>query len=806
MSIIPHRLQSVERLVSQVELGCHPGLMLDKLLKGVPEKSEYTGDLARSVVAARGDNDALKHLLARRSEKLAAVGAQTWTQKTVAPMALHLARASLLENANVCLHRTYGFAYLPGSGLKGMARAWAETVWRPAQTDKTAAQRTIDRIFGFADTKERKELLHENPDVAVFGPDDKEIKSHAGAIVFHDAWPTKWPELVIDILACHHDKYYKGEGAPGDWESPNLVNFLTVKSGTEFGFALSLAVKSGTESYLKLAATWLKGALTWVRAGAKTNAGYGQFAMDSKEPVVLPEKSHHLPVSLKLVSRAFLGGSTGNAENVLRTSSLRGLMRAWWRAGNSHLSLNELREREESLFGHASLGGKLATAADAVTGATVSVENAGIDFGGGGSKLGYLAYGPVGYSKEQKKNISQRASLRAGQNLHLRLQARDEESLTEGFKALWLMAALGGVGARSRRGWGSVMLDACVGSRDFHDKCGLPYLAACSTTTEYAQHLRAGLNRLVPEGVRPEPDALDWLGLSTGTTILVSTGTFPTYEAALEDLATHFMNFRSRLGQNRNNGEPGEDYHLTKHALENGTAPDSLPKRAQFGLPYLQTYRSLDGVTGDYTPMLEGKDLRRASSVLFKVVRLENGKFLWQVAYLPSRFLPEGAEIKLQKKLPKKKERESSRKKKEESSVDLTGEGNRLVPPSASLAVVESFLLELAGQARCLKVADAPMPEANLLPAKVEPPPPPPSPVESFLNRHNPPGPNDRGRHEHFVRVLKNARDEMPDHFADLCARCYAIIYGELAGKKLKPFKSDTLFKLLDENRKKEEP
>jgi hypothetical protein len=192
--------------------------------------------------------------------------------------------------------------------------------------------------------------------------------------------------------------------------------------------------------------------------------------------------------------------------------------------------------------------------------------------------------------------------------------------------------------------------------------------------------------------------------------------------------------------------------------------------------------------------MLVGKDMRRASSVLFKVARLENGKFFWQTAYLPSRFLPEGAEIQLQKKEKYKK------------SEELTTKETRFVPPNASLPVVESFLLELAGQARCLKVADTQMPEANLLPAKVEPPPPPPSPVESFLNRYNPPRPDEKGRHQQFVRVLEDARDEMPDQFADLCDRCYAIIYGELARKKLKPFKSDVLFKFLDEHRKKDEP
>ena len=34
--------------------------------------------------------------------------------RTVTPLTMHLARASALENAGLCLHPLYGFAYLPG--------------------------------------------------------------------------------------------------------------------------------------------------------------------------------------------------------------------------------------------------------------------------------------------------------------------------------------------------------------------------------------------------------------------------------------------------------------------------------------------------------------------------------------------------------------------------------------------------------------------------------------------------------------------------------------------------------------------
>ena len=45
--------------------------------------------------------------------------AHTWSQATSGRLTLHLARASALENAGLCLHPLYGFTYLPGTGLKG---------------------------------------------------------------------------------------------------------------------------------------------------------------------------------------------------------------------------------------------------------------------------------------------------------------------------------------------------------------------------------------------------------------------------------------------------------------------------------------------------------------------------------------------------------------------------------------------------------------------------------------------------------------------------------------------------------------
>jgi CRISPR-associated protein Cmr6 len=194
---------------------------------------------------------------------------------------LHLARAGSFENAGICLHAVYGFAYLPGSGLKGLARSYARNVAHARTKD-------IGDVFG-KDTS-------------------REEDGSAGAIVFYDALPVKWPKLIVDIVNNHHGDYYERASPPGDWEDPVPVNFLAVEAGTEFEFCLG--ARRGTtdpERLLALARGWVDGALLWLGAGAKTNAGYGRFTTGIELPVESGQA--FFTCTLALETPAFLAGA-----------------------------------------------------------------------------------------------------------------------------------------------------------------------------------------------------------------------------------------------------------------------------------------------------------------------------------------------------------------------------------------------------------------------------------------------------------------------------------------------------------------
>lgn len=309
----------------------HPGLQLDKYSSGGTQK-DHQGQAVKDVCAAKGDPAALDWATARRAPVLAR--ATTFEARTEGPLTLHLSRASALENAGICLHPLYGFAYLPGSGLKGMARAWAET-------DGTVPKAEWRKVFGWA------------PE----GRGDK--GGEVGAVVFHDAWPTAWPTLVPDIVNNHHPKYYQGDEPPGDWMDPVPVQFLAVAPGTTFLFAVGPRTPDTDPALVAKAVDWLKHALALRGAGAKTNAGYGTLIPVDGAPPKAPNPDLTFETTLELTSPAFLAGATQDGSDCdLRPASLRGLLRWWWRTLHAgSVDAPTLRALETAIWGSTKRGG-----------------------------------------------------------------------------------------------------------------------------------------------------------------------------------------------------------------------------------------------------------------------------------------------------------------------------------------------------------------------------------------------------------------------------------------------------------------
>ncbi|HOP69175.1 MAG: type III-B CRISPR module RAMP protein Cmr6 [Dethiobacteria bacterium] len=157
-------------------------------------------------------------------------------------------------------HHTLGVPYLPGSSFKGLVRAWVEQ-WLGLSDDE------INRIFGSQETGSNNE------------------KIGVGSIIFFDALPVAPVRLAADVMTPHYQKYYSGSEAPGDWQDPNPIPFLTVDEQQVFLFALAprkIGVPEN-QSDIEKVWQWVDQALQNVGAGAKTAVGYGRFERCEQE-------------------------------------------------------------------------------------------------------------------------------------------------------------------------------------------------------------------------------------------------------------------------------------------------------------------------------------------------------------------------------------------------------------------------------------------------------------------------------------------------------------------------------------------
>ncbi|RMD63764.1 type III-B CRISPR module RAMP protein Cmr6, partial [Candidatus Parcubacteria bacterium] len=264
---------------------------------------------------------------------------------------------------------------------------------------------------------------------------------------------------------------------PGDWENPVPVYFLAVKPGTTFSFPLAKRRADVADELLDLSREWLLGALCHLGTGAKTNAGYGAFKPIDAQVPKLPSQSRAVfETTLELVTPAFLAGANQQAEDCdLRSATMRGLLRWWWRTMHAgFLDVKTLRALEAAIWGDTNSGGAVRIELSQIKASPPALHSHPHEKRSG---LRYVAYGMDEKSKGHRK---QRYRLDPPAFWNLRLIARPTQfpneadisqskqqrvSLSAGRvleqakAALWLLCNYGGVGSKSRKGFGSLVAE-----------------------------------------------------------------------------------------------------------------------------------------------------------------------------------------------------------------------------------------------------------------------------------------------------------------------------------------------------------
>ncbi|MCA9950724.1 MAG: type III-B CRISPR module RAMP protein Cmr6 [Anaerolineales bacterium] len=197
----------------------------------------------------------------RWQAQLKTMGAQMVKAKVIGRIAAGLGGASVIENG-LTFHHTYGVPIIPGSSLKGTARAYAAANLDGVWAEKGPAFRTL--FGGQALTP------HEDDSEA----DKQRKKARAGIVVFYDALPLPHSfGIHNEVMTVHHREYYQtGKQPPADWDSPTPIPFLSAH-GT---FLIALYAPDAPQ-WAASGMGILKMALEEIGVGGKTSSGYGRM-------------------------------------------------------------------------------------------------------------------------------------------------------------------------------------------------------------------------------------------------------------------------------------------------------------------------------------------------------------------------------------------------------------------------------------------------------------------------------------------------------------------------------------------------
>lgn len=335
----------------------------------------------------------------------------------------------------------------------------------------------------------------------------------------------------------------------------------------------------------------------------------------------------------------FLGGSDQTVDLVqFRNSSLKGALRFWWRAlqwgkivestqanGQPDITtkaLKLLHEREGDLFGH--VGEKPAQS-------KIKIKST-LDLNGA-KKIelkqdlanSYL----LGQGLFHFRDKLTREAVPAGVELHIELQLNNlsegqSNELEDSLKALGI---LGGIGSRSRRGFGSLSIQKICSS------------AGVLTQFDSAESLRSFLQTLnfsapanSPISAINSATRIDWFSGRSATDIH-------------KEVNNQMQLYRSFGREGKVLNQDAElnfiaDHHLVFEAIQSGKIK-SLPKRIIFGLPHNYRFSS----TGNQASF-DAQNGRRASPLFIHIHKLANNAGCLAIqTYMGGLFLPSDVRV-----------------------------------------------------------------------------------------------------------------------------------------------------------------
>lgn len=351
---------------------------------------------------------------------------------------------------------------------------------------------------------------------------------------------------------------------------------------------------------------------------------------------------------LELLSPAFVAGAMDEAVSVhgekrkyrrigldsdgLRIPSLRGVLRFWFRALHAHLLLEELKGEEQMLFGGSECGqGLRFVPLKSPKWCPKSIGGSGIPCG---AAEAYLGYGPILYDRTERGFTSHHKFLHRdfipdGTKFRFRAIGNGDQ-LKALQRLLKIIHLFGGIGARSRRGWGALAVAP-------H---GLPKMGNGESVKGW---FKRAIEQIFPSGFGES------LPKFSGFSKHMRYHLTPTW-SSYHDIFKHFHETFKRVRiwnwqyPNQSPLIAKQDHELELNHLSENDKIYEVPKRLGFGFPYRAQFRGRGEV--EYkayrVDQKKGEVLteitRRASPLILSLFRDPKGRIHGVALFLKSYF------------------------------------------------------------------------------------------------------------------------------------------------------------------------
>jgi len=357
-------------------------------------------------------------------------------------------------------------------------------------------------------------------------------------------------------------------------------------------------------------------------------------------PLTTHKTLTEITATYQVVTPLFGGGAFPEKTAEIRLPSFKGVLLWTWRAlaWRKYTGLAEIKKRQAALFGSAEEGrGKvtmrLVSSASPRKLAPKSILKHDNKVVGEGAR--YLAYGVAEAYASKKKNTQDgqltRACLLAPFEIKVKLRCHsledDERELL--LNALRGVGLLGGMGGKSRKGYGSLVLMA------LEDR-GKSVWSPPKSATELGERIRA-LHPGKKSERQSQTGQPEYTALSDRTrhVLIVMKNVAPL--EALDRIGKEMMRYRSWGNHHQVLGVPSEEIFKKDHDLMKQKPRDRTahPERIVFGLPHNYGSESEDKVGPD------GNLWDRRASPLLIHIHSCGADAVAVLSFLPARFLPE---------------------------------------------------------------------------------------------------------------------------------------------------------------------